>query len=74
MFGTFVLNAFLSVSLNSLWGMINSLQIIAHLTDFVTYTPANVLMVNDMIQDLSNFDILPTEEVLEMMGLTHLNQ
>lgn len=39
---TFVVNILLSASLSQLWGMINSIQIIAHMVFFNVYIPANV--------------------------------
>ena len=55
--GNFLLTAFTSLVIYYLWGMINSLQIIALTCLFRIRLPANVLAFNIEILKLANFDL-----------------
>jgi hypothetical protein len=43
------------------------LQIIGHLTLFNVYLPANVYEFYQTIQDLANFDFIPTDTVYQIV-------
>ena len=65
--GTFVINILLSASLSLLWGMINALQIIGHLPFFNVFMPASAEMFFDIVQELMEFDIIPTDFVVDFV-------
>lgn len=62
-----VINVALSGSLAMLWGLINSLQIIAHMPLLVIKFPINANVFYQMLLTLATFDILPTDMVSDMM-------
>lgn len=65
--GSFALNLILAASLNYLWGMINTLQLIAHVPLFKLQFPANAAFMYSFIVMISNFDILPTDILDDLM-------
>ena len=65
--GSFVLNVFLSASLQLLWGMINALQIICHLPLFNLYMPSSAIVFFDTVKELTEFKIIPTEKVVDWL-------
>jgi hypothetical protein len=64
---SFVLNVFLSASLQLLWGMINALQIINHLPLFNLYMPASAQTFFKAVNDIAEFKIIPTEQVVDWL-------
>mmetsp|Transcript_20646 Transcript_20646/g.31484 ORF Transcript_20646/g.31484 Transcript_20646/m.31484 type:complete len:334 (+) Transcript_20646:5078-6079(+) len=60
----FVGNLFLSGSLQYLWGMINSLQIVFHFPAVSVKLPGNAKMIYSQFIEITQFNLLP-EEVLE---------
>ena len=71
-----VVNIFSSVSLQLLWSMVNALQIIVCLPLFKLNMPAIVYMVLDKISKMSGFEIIPPEDIVDMIlidGFTETN-
>jgi len=67
--GTFIANLMMSGSLSLLWGMINALQIISHLPYFNVYMPANAQIFYTFMNNISNFDVIPTDSIFQWLGL-----
>ena len=55
------MTAFTSIVIYYLWGMINSLQLIALTCLFKIRLPANIFAFNKEILKLANFDLFKTE-------------
>ena len=53
------INTLLSASLNSLWALMNGLQMIAHLPMFKVVFPANAQMILEPLVEVANFDLIP---------------
>ena len=62
MAGNFVLNVVLAASLQQLWSMINTYQIIVLLPLFNIEMPANAQIFFGFIMEIASFDILPMQE------------
>ena len=60
---SFLLNLVLSQSLGALWEAINSLQLMVHMSMFQAMVPRNVLLFDDRVQELVNFDFIPVDLV-----------
>lgn len=56
-----VINTVLSASLQSLWQLMNGLQMIVHLPLFQIVFPANVIMLIQPLVNVANFDIIPVD-------------
>ena len=52
-----------------LWGMINALQIIAHLPFFNVTLPYNVVMMVSFILEVANFNVVPADDILIYLGM-----
>lgn len=67
------INLLLSGSLVVLWGLINTLQVVAHFPLLVVNVPMNAKVYNDMLLDLATFNFIPKEQinekVREVLGL-----
>ena len=63
--GNFVINLFLSGAMNTLWGMVNAMQIIAHFPLINIMMPSNAQIVFNVIVEIATFDIIPTEPLIE---------
>lgn len=61
MIGNFVMNIILSGSLQFLWGMINTLQLIVHFPLFRLKFPANAQFMYQIIIDIANFQLIPED-------------
>ena len=57
--GNFLLGTLISFSLNYLWGMINTLQMIVYLPMYNLIFPGNISMLNSIIINVATFDIVP---------------
>ena len=57
--GNFAISVVLSGSLQYLWGMINSLQIVLHLPGSSVEMPSNALMVYSTLISVTQFDVIP---------------
>lgn len=64
-----VFNIFLSASLSMLWGMINALQIVAHLPMFNVSMPANCAEFFQLFLDCASFNIIKIDKVYEWLRL-----
>ena len=60
-----VANAFISITLNYLWGAINSLQIIAHFPMLNLLMPANAQILYFAIVQIVTFEIIPVDGVMK---------
>ena len=58
-----VVNIALAGSLNQVWGIVNGLQVVAHLPLFKVKSPGNVNTFNELFLEISNFDIVDTSTV-----------
>ena len=61
MAGNLVLQLFLSASLNYLWAMINTQQIILMMPLFNLALPANAALFFGFLMQIASFDIIPTD-------------
>eukprot|EP00347_Sterkiella_histriomuscorum_P017861 403347694 len=68
--GNLFFNLFMSTTLQYLWGMINQIQIITHIPLNAVEIPANTKLFFNIIIDISNFNIIPSEDMLNGM-MTH---
>ena len=62
--GNVVASAFMSVSMNLLWGMVNTLQLIIHLPLISVYFPQNCQLFFSFIVDIVNFSLIPTDKIM----------
>jgi hypothetical protein len=65
MAGNFVMNVILSASLQQLWSMINTQQIIVLMPLFSSQMPANAQIFYGFIMNLASFNILPMDAFYE---------
>ncbi len=63
LFSNFAINIVLSSSLNLLWGLLKTLQLLSHLPLLKINFPANAKTLFVMINDIASFDILPLDSV-----------
>jgi hypothetical protein len=56
------IGAIMNFSLNSLWGMINSLQIVGYIGLMPISFPAGVLLVYGKIQEIISFSLIDTTD------------
>ena len=67
------LNIVLSSSLALLWGLLNSLQIVAHFKLLKVVFPSNVEIYFEVLYEISNISIIPRDEItlyfMELMGV-----
>ena len=57
----------MSSSLAVLWGLINSLQIVAHFPLLVIQYPENADIVTEMLYQLASMDLIPEEATNYML-------
>ena len=57
------LNIVLSSSLALLWGLLNSLQIVAHFKLLKVVFPSNVEIYFEVLYEISNVSIIPRDEI-----------
>ena len=65
MISSFVFNLLLSVSLNQLWALINTQQLIVLMPLFNISIPANAGMFFNQIMEIAAFDIIETGDYLD---------
>ena len=65
----FLLGIVLALSLNSLWSMLNGLQILVHMPLFRTHFPSNSLLMIQYIIKVATFDIVPEDWVVASIDL-----
>ena len=63
MYGNLAINIALSASLQMLWGMINVMQLIVKFPILNVTFPSNAGSFYTLINDVANFDIIPTESI-----------
>ena len=63
MISNFALNIALSGSLNLLWGLLNTLQLLSHVPLLKINFPANAKTLFVMINEIASFNILPLDAV-----------
>ena len=57
--GQFILNFFMSTSLQTLWGMMNGLAMIVYLPMFNLTFPSNFSTLNDFLINVVTYDLVP---------------
>ena len=57
------INIVLSSSLALLWGLLNSLQIVAHFKLLNVVLPSNVKTYFDVMYEISNLSIIPKDDI-----------
>ena len=65
--GNFVLNLIMSSSLNLLWSMINTQQLIVLMPCFDVQMPANVQIFFNQINKIASFDIIDVDPLINKM-------
>ena len=60
-----IVNVMISGALNLLWGMINSLQIIAHFPLVNVIMPANCQLVFSFIIKIATFDVVDVSTIMD---------
>ena len=58
---------FRSASLQFLWGMVNTLQLIVHIPLFSLNFPMNVNLLFQIMFDITNFSFINTEKIEKKM-------
>jgi len=61
-------NIALSGSLQLLWGMVNTLQIIVHMPLVEVAMPQNALLLSSFLNSLASFDVLPTDFITDKLA------
>ena len=70
----FIINLAFSASLNQLWSMINTQQIIVLIPLFKVMVPLNATKFLNVIMTVAAFDIIPTDDLyLTIFGLTDVD-
>jgi len=59
------INFILSVSLNFVWGMINTLQLAVHLPLFSVLLPASTVTFYSTLMGVANFNVVPVSDIIE---------
>eukprot|EP00347_Sterkiella_histriomuscorum_P013267 403365371 len=65
LFGNLALNIILSTSIQMVWGMINTLQIVVLASLFNITFPGNTIYFFQMVSQISSFQIIPTDQFVE---------
>lgn len=69
----FLINIAFSASLNQLWSMINTQQIIVLIPLFKVQVPLNATQFLNLIMTVAAFDIIPTDDLYaSLFGLTEI--
>jgi len=63
-YGGLAVNLALSASLSMLWGMLNLMQLLVKFPLLNITLPQNAVIFYTIINDLANFDIIPTEKII----------
>ena len=64
LYGNLGLQIFMSVSMQLLWGMVNTLQLVIHMNMLSVMIPANVQFFFGFIVNIVNFKIVPTKDII----------
>lgn len=69
LYGNIGLQVFMSVSMQLLWGMVNTLQVVIHMNMLSVLMPANVQFFFGFVVNIVNFKIIPTKDIInKIMG------
>ena len=70
LYGNLGLQIFMSVSMQLLWGMVNTLQLVIHMNMLSVMIPANVQFFLSFVVNIVNFKIVPTKDIINsLLGL-----
>ena len=70
LYGNLGLQIFMSVSMQLLWGMVNTLQLVIHMNMLSVMIPANVQFFLSFVVKIVNFKIIPTKDIINsLLGL-----
>jgi hypothetical protein len=70
LYGNLGLQIFMSVSMQLLWGMVNTLQLVIHMNMLSVMIPANVQFFLSFVVNIVNFKIIPTKDIINsLLGL-----
>jgi len=70
LYGNLGLQIFMSVSMQLLWGMVNTLQLVIHMNMLSVMIPANAQFFLSFIVNIVNFKIIPTKDIINsLLGL-----
>lgn len=64
LYGNLGLQLFMSVSMQLLWGMVNTLQLVIHMNMLTVLIPANVQFFFSFIVNIVNFKVVPTDTII----------
>ena len=67
MAGNFAISVVLSASLNLLWSLLNSLQVIVMLPLLKTNFPSNAYLLSQTLNKVANFNVIPMQKINEMI-------
>ena len=67
MAGNFAVSVVLSASLNLLWSLLNSLQVIVMLPLLKTNFPSNAYLLSQTLNKVANFNVIPMQKINEMI-------
>jgi len=70
LYGNLGLQIFMSVSMQLLWGMVNTLQLVIHMNMLSVMIPPNVQFFLSFVVNIVNFKIIPTKDIINnLLGL-----
>ena len=67
LYGNLGLQIFMSVSMQLLWGMVNTFQLVIHMNMLSVMIPANVQFFLSFVVNIVNFKILPTKDIINSL-------
>ncbi|TNV87834.1 hypothetical protein FGO68_gene14781 [Halteria grandinella] len=67
LYGNLGAQIFMSVSMQLLWGMVNTLQLIIHMNMLSVIMPANVQLFFSLIVNIVQFKIVPTDKIISTL-------
>ena len=63
--GNFATNLLLSSAMTYLWGLLHSVQIVAHFPLINLMMPANAQMIFKILVSIATFEFIPTGDIIE---------
>ena len=67
--GNMLVQVLFMFSMSLLWGLVNSLMIIAYFPLLNIRIPSNVLQIDSIFYQIATFDLIPMDWILEMLKL-----
>jgi len=64
MYGNMALQIFMGSSLSLLWGMVNTLQLIANIPLFNLKFPSNIQFLFSILMTMANLEIIPVDDIM----------